>query len=396
MKTIIGILLAIAILAGCATAPAETTAETEETDSEVTYDQLIEGMLFAAVREGEALAAQSAIDLGADVNLEIADGYMYLMDASFMGRTELVRVLLDGGAEVNAVSDGGVTALLAACQEGHDEIMRFLLEAGADVNVASVNDGATPLMFSIFHQLPDIPQLMMERGADANARNATGQTALMFASQYGQVETARLLLESGADINAETIEGATALMYAAQFDQADMARLLLDWGADVNMRLNSGESAITIAISLGHDDIAEILSAARADARERAKAERSERQRVPLPERRFLVETDALFPFVNTPFGLGWAGRVVFYSGTPSPWAFGAGGFTGTYSIPNAGLHLVHGLCVKAIRFTDGPRAYSFGAGEDGYIQVWTFRPSEVPCQACSEAPYCHYLCGQG
>jgi hypothetical protein len=196
---------------------------------------------------------------------------------------------------------------------------------------------------------------MIEMGADVNARNAMGQTSLMSTSQYGQIETARLLLDYRADIDAVTVEGATALMYAAQFDQADIARLLVDWGADVDIRLNNGESAITIAKYLGYRDVVEILTATQEDERKR--------ERVPLSEREFIVEVSALVPFASTPFGLGWGMRVFLYSGTVSHWAIGAGGFTGVYSIPNAGLHPFYGLCAKTIRFIDNQLALGFGAG---------------------------------
>ena len=45
-------------------------------------------------------------------------------------------------------------------------------------------------------------EMLMEKGADVNARNNDGWTALMMASNDGQTETVALLVEKGADVNA--------------------------------------------------------------------------------------------------------------------------------------------------------------------------------------------------
>ena len=55
----------------------------------------------------------------------------------------------------------------------------------------------------------DCVRLLLERGADPNARNAAGATALMWAAANSQGPMARLLLESGAKVDAKT---ATDLM----------------------------------------------------------------------------------------------------------------------------------------------------------------------------------------
>ena len=73
-----------------------------------------------------------------------------------------------------------------------------------------------------------------------------GATLLHVAAEYGSVDAARLLLERGADVNARAtvddagVGGQTAIFHAAtQFgdDGLAMARLLLARGADLAVRV---------------------------------------------------------------------------------------------------------------------------------------------------------------
>ena len=71
---------------------------------------------------------------------------------------------------------------------------------------------------------------------------ATAQ--LMNAVQYnGSAEAIRLLLEKGADANAKNNEGWHALQLAAKQGNLEIVKLLLDKGADINASNNLGGTA---------------------------------------------------------------------------------------------------------------------------------------------------------
>ena len=61
---------------------------------------------------------------------------------------------------------------------------------------------------------------------NAHAKEA-GQTALMLAVSHGRIQTAQLLLNSGAEINARDEDGSTALMCAVEHNQLEAVKLLL-------------------------------------------------------------------------------------------------------------------------------------------------------------------------
>ena len=74
---------------------------------------------------------------------------------------------------------------------------------------------------------PEIVQLLLEKGADVNARSTDGRTPLMFAAS-STPEIVTLLLEKGAEIEARDNKGMTPLMFAAS---AEIKQLLIDAGA---------------------------------------------------------------------------------------------------------------------------------------------------------------------
>ena len=68
----------------------------------------------------------------------------------------------------------------------------------------------------------------------------------MWASVKGQIPAATLLLDHGADVNARTNNGLNALMYAAQYDKLDCAVFLLTRGFDLDAKDNNGQTALNL------------------------------------------------------------------------------------------------------------------------------------------------------
>ncbi|MHC4643268.1 MAG: ankyrin repeat domain-containing protein, partial [Planctomycetota bacterium] len=82
-------------------------------------------------------------------------------------------------------------------------------------------------------------------GTDLNAKEPSGgSTPLMIAALVGQTEAAKLLIEEGANINARSNDGGTALHAAAFFCHTEIVKLLLGKGADVNAKNIRGETPL--------------------------------------------------------------------------------------------------------------------------------------------------------
>ena len=149
---------------------------------------------------------------------------------------KLVRLLLENGANVDASRTDGNTPLYVAVREGHVELVELLLKNGADVNASRTDDGATPLHAAAVSGHVDVVKLLLklDNKADINARKSNLYTPLHSAIRHEHVDDSRaiaivkLLLESGADKNAKSHLGETPLKLARcrHGDDSDIAKLL--------------------------------------------------------------------------------------------------------------------------------------------------------------------------
>lgn len=93
-----------------------------------------------------------------------------------------------------------------------DEVTRAL-EQGANVRARDTSfgsDAETPLIAAANGGHDTIVALLLSRGAEVNARTASGWTALMRACNAGEIGCAKLLLDAGADPGVRNDEGYTA------------------------------------------------------------------------------------------------------------------------------------------------------------------------------------------
>ena len=127
-----------------------------------------------------------------------------IFEAAAVGEIDRVRELLDEDPSLaNAWADDGFQPLGLSVFFGHPATAQVLLEAGAEVNSASRNDfKVMPLhsacAVSDAEKRYELAKMLLERGADPNARQKDEFTPLMAADQVGDTRLRELLVQHGA------------------------------------------------------------------------------------------------------------------------------------------------------------------------------------------------------
>jgi len=210
-------------------------------------------LLFWAVNWGYGRGVAIMLAHGADANAKDEAGWSPLHWAARDKSAPTVEALLKAGADPNARAPsrefpghrmryrtpGAQTALHLGATD--PKVVRLLLEAGAEVN-ARDGEGNTPL-----HEAGwcgKSVKLLLEHGAEIEAQNNKGETALMEAMGFYDKSGRDVLLAHGANVNAKDAEGKSLLHKALGCYSTDLAAWLLDHGADVNARDKEGRTPL--------------------------------------------------------------------------------------------------------------------------------------------------------
>jgi hypothetical protein len=131
------------------------------------------------------------------------------------------------------------------------------------IEAARINDQAT------------IEKYLSEFGGIVNKRDDKDRTALIAAAESGHYNLCVLLLDKGADIDARNIYCQSSLLLAARHGHQDIAALLLERGADADKEDMHYRTALTYAEQWGHSTIADLIRT-EPEQRERRRIEREE------------------------------------------------------------------------------------------------------------------------
>ena len=167
----------------------------------------------------------------------------------------------------NGFPHGGLTQLHYYCEHGMtSSVVRMLEMRSIDVEGRSGGreDGDTCLHIAALKDHLDICRLLIDNGAQLEAKESDGWTPLHYAANYGLVEVVRLLCDCGADVEARTTGGwhlgLRPLHCAVLNDHISVVKELIEErNAEINARDDDERTALRVARGGNNLDVAAYL-----------------------------------------------------------------------------------------------------------------------------------------
>lgn len=172
-----------------------------------------------------------------------------------------------------AVEVYGIGVALRSAYPGHgpwreadEKTLRILDDVLIDDQGAAIEEkyqshGQTPVAWAAEWGRDTVVRLLVESGADLEAKDLSGWVPLHWAAQRGHEAAVRLLAENVANINTKDDSGRTPLSWAAEEGHEAAVRLLAENGATISTKDNSNRTPLLWAAGNGHEAVVKLILA---------------------------------------------------------------------------------------------------------------------------------------
>ena len=131
------------------------------------------------IEEDNFLKLKQYIKNGGDVNCDIeGEGSLLFFALRKKCSYELIEFLIESGADIGYYDSYGVGIFDEAIDLGDINLIKYLIyEKRVDINKTNRDSKLTPLMLASCYGLLNVVKLLVENGADINARDKLGLSA---------------------------------------------------------------------------------------------------------------------------------------------------------------------------------------------------------------------------
>jgi ankyrin repeat protein len=147
-----------------------------------------------------------------------------MYEAAARNRTTAISELLKRGVRPDATNEPDRrTPLHVAAFKGNAAAVRLLLDAGANMQ-AKDDRGLTPLMLAAKANHAEVVQILLSKHPVIDTQDAFGATALMWACVQKNRTVAAMLVRAGARTDVKDVLGRTPQYYADMYHFGDVLR----------------------------------------------------------------------------------------------------------------------------------------------------------------------------
>ena len=183
----------------------------------------IEEFSLACCNDDRCYLVPLLIKHGIDPKMKSDEGVPLLVDSLGNNCLQSAREILKNGGDANATLPNGVSILAIAAQNDAVDAVKLLLEFHADINKQNP-DGTYPIHFA---RTKEVLSVMLDHGANIDAKDKMGGTPLFFAVAEKRTEAVKFLLEKGANTNITVGPAKITLLQAAKkVGAADIEKIL--------------------------------------------------------------------------------------------------------------------------------------------------------------------------
>jgi ankyrin repeat protein len=165
---------------------------------------------------------------------------------------------------IEARDGAGNSILHYAAQWKLDAHIPFIIQRGANTERANAT-GETPLFMAVKYDGASTVSVLLNAGAFLDARDSLGNSVLHAAVRWNARNAAITLIDAGIDINCYTLSGNTPLHDAVRLSITDLESLLISRGANLEVRDAEGNTPFMEAVMAGYPASMERLAEHGAD-----------------------------------------------------------------------------------------------------------------------------------